>query len=113
VVTAFDAFTAAIVTADGEGWKAQSSVGFSDAGKEMLVFGAASPLAQQCLSTRALHVLGGASALLEAFHAKDLKFLKTLVCVPLLFRHEPAWLLLGLRTTPEDVISLLSPRRIG
>ena len=112
-VTAFDAFTAAIIVADGTGWKAQSSVGFSDAGKERLEFAADSPFGRNCLSVRALHVLGGASPLLSSFHDKDLKFLKTLACIPLLFRHEPAWLLLGLRQSPNDVLAVLAPRRIG
>jgi hypothetical protein len=116
IVTEFDAFTAAILTEQEGRWIAQSSVGFSDSGKAVLDFGPESPLSKSFLSIRALHVLKGGTAhpaLRESFHAKDMKFLKAILCVPLLFRREPAWLLLGLRREPVDLMSLLAPRRLG
>jgi hypothetical protein len=116
IVTEFDAFTAAILTEHEGHWKAQSSVGFSDSGKAVLDFGPESPLTKGFLSIRALHVLKGGlahQALRESFHAKDMKFLKAVLCVPLLFRREPAWLLLGLRREPGDLLTLLAPRRVG
>jgi hypothetical protein len=116
IVTEFDAFTAAILTERDGSWVAQSSVGFSDSGKALLDYGPDSPLTRGFLSLRALHKLQGGSShsvLRESFHAKDLKFLKTILCVPLLFRHEPAWLLLGLRHQPGDLMTLLGPRKVG
>lgn len=115
VVTLFDAFTAAILTDQGGVWKAQSSVGFSDAGKDLLSYNPASPLSRGFLSIRALHVLKGGAGhgvLKDSFHGKDMKFLKTVLLVPLLFRHEPAWLLLGLRHEVPDPLVLLAPRRV-
>jgi len=114
IVARFDGFTAAILTETEGVWRAQSSVGFSDSGKELLSYPAETPLAKSFLSIRALHVLkGGAShpILRASFHAKDLKFLKSVLCVPLLFRHQPAWLLLGLRHEPQELLDLLAPRR--
>ena len=115
IVTELDAFTAAIVTEQEGTWSAQNNVGFSDSGKAMLHFGPDSPLSKSFFSIRALHILNGGMnhpVLKQSFHMKDLKFLKTIVCVPLLFRHEPAWLLLGMRKEPDDVLALLSPRRV-
>jgi hypothetical protein len=115
-VTAFDAFTAAILVPEGSDWKAISSVGFSDSGKAVLRFSAESTIGRDFLSVRELHVLqgGGTNPILrEGFHVKDLKFLRTILCIPLLFRREPAWLLLGLRREPGDLLSLLAPRTIS
>jgi hypothetical protein len=115
IVTEVNAFTAAILTEEQGTWTAKNNVGFSDLGKALLVFDSHSPLSKAFLSIRALHILnGGAShpVLRQSFHPKDLKFLKTIVCVPLLFRREPAWLLLGMRKEPEDLLTLLAPRRM-
>jgi len=116
IVTEFDAFTAAILIDQDGHWKAQSSVGFSDAGKAVLDFSPESPLSKAFLSIRALHILKGGTAhpaLRDSFHSKDMKFLKSVLCIPLLFRREPGWLILGLRRDPEDLMALLAPRRIG
>ncbi len=116
IVTELDAFTAAILTETEGRWSAKNNVGFSDIGKTLLDFGPDSPLFKSFLTIRALHVLNGGSThpvLRQSFHTKDLKFLKTIVLVPLLFRREPAWLLLGMRNQPEDLLTLLAPRRLG
>ncbi|HTH12955.1 MAG TPA: hypothetical protein VMB23_01075, partial [Spirochaetia bacterium] len=116
IVTEFDAFTAAILTEREGRWVAQSSVGFSDAGKALLDYAPDAPLVRGFLSIRALHMLqGGAShtVLQASFHPKDLKFLRTILCVPLLYHHEPGWLLLGLRHHPGDLLTLLAPRKVG
>ncbi len=115
IVTALDAFTAAILTDRDGVWNAENNVGFSDSGKELLSFGPESPLVQQFLKVRALHVINGGTShpvLNQAFHPKDLKFLKSIMCVPILFHRSPAWLLLGMRKAPEDALNLLAPRRI-
>jgi hypothetical protein len=116
IVTEFDAFTAAILTQREGRWTAQSSVGFSDSGKALLDYTADAPLVRGFLSIRALHMLQGGSShsvLRASFHTKDLKFLKTILCVPLLYHHEPSWLLLGLRRQPADLLALLAPRKVG
>jgi len=116
IVSSLDAFSAAILTeADGQ-WAAQSSVGLSDAGKERLVYPVDSPFTKAFLSIRALHLLSGGEAhpvLQASFHEKDLKFLRAVACVPLLFHHGQAWLILGLKEAPEDLLAWLAPRRIG
>jgi hypothetical protein len=115
IVTALDAFTAAILTDHSGVWVAENNVGFSDSGKELLSFGPDSLLVQRFLSVRALHVINGGTShpvLNQAFHPKDLKFLKSIVCVPILFHRSSAWLVLGMRKSPEDPLNLLAPRRI-
>lgn len=114
IVSEFDAFTATIMVEENGRWVGQSSVGFSDSGKGALNFGPEAPLSKGFLGIRALHVLNGGPdhpALRDAFHKKELKFLKSVLCVPLLYSHEPAWLLLGLRHEPGNVLELLAPRR--
>jgi hypothetical protein len=113
---AFEAFTAAILVSKEQAWVASSSVGFSDSGKAILRFEPDSVLGRDVLSHRELHILSGGGdnlVLRESFHIKDLKFLKTILCVPLLFQKKPAWLLLGMRHQPTDLIKTLSPRTIS
>jgi hypothetical protein len=113
---AFEAFTAAILVSKEQAWVASSSVGFSDSGKAILRFEPDSVLGRDVLSHRELHILSGGGdnlVLRESFHIKDLKFLKTILCVPLLFQKKPAWLLLGMRHHPTDLIKTLSPRTIS
>lgn len=115
LVTELDAFMATILTREADHWKGLTSVGFSDAGKGLLDFGPQSPLVRDFLGARALHVIEGAEVhpvLRASFHEKDGKFLRTVVCVPLHFRGQEAWLVLGLRREVGDVLHLLRPRRV-
>ena len=117
LVSEFDAFTAAILVPSEEGgWSVRSSVGFSDAGKELLHYPAEHVLVREYLCKPALHHLSGGegnSLLQSSFHAKDLKFLQSLVLVPLLFEHKACWLILGLRRNPGDLLEWIAPRKLN
>jgi hypothetical protein len=110
----FGAFSCALLEATTGEWVATASVGFSDQGKTLLHYGPESFLAKACLETRGLHLLDGTPGhnrlIWESFHAKDVRYLGAVALLPALMNSQLAWVLLGYKTYPQNILELLKPR---
>lgn len=112
----FEAFAGAILEKKGADWVAHHSVGFSDSGKQNLVFSPETGLYQACLTKPAVSVLNGEPGrnrlLYQTLHAKDLKFIKAVAILPVVFEGREAFLFLGMKRYPAEPLVLFQPREL-